>query len=335
MSTAAKVADQSFFERLPMWGKVLFVLCVPVSLPYFTWRMWKIEEFPIVAKVLITVSVAMLMILGATVTVAQTAYVGPPTAPAVSSSPAVSTQPTATTAPPAPVPSEPAESASAPVPQAAPAIKATEALVIRIVDGDTVEVRMDDGVVEKVRFIGIDTPEDTTEHEPYGAEASAYTAAALDGKTVFLETDAGLRDKYGRLLAYVWLARPSSASDDQIRKHLFNARLLTGGYAQLMTIPPNVKYVDYFKQYAAEARDQNIGLWALESPAPTPPSPAAGVPAPSTAPTTAYIGNRNTMKFHYADCASVDQMNPANKVPIATREAAVSQGYVPCGNCRP
>lgn len=148
------------------------------------------------------------------------------------------------------------------------------ATVTRVVDGDTIHVSIN-GKDETVRFIGVDTPE--TVHpargeEPYGREASEFTKAQLAGKDVFLETDIQQRDKYGRLLAYVWLKAPREfteegdavlPSDNEIRANMFNARLLLEGYAQVMTIPPNVKYADHFAAYQREARENNRGLWGL------------------------------------------------------------------------
>jgi len=87
--------------------------------------------------------------------------------------------------------------------------------------------------------------------EYYGKEASKYTTKQLEGKTVYLEYDAEKKDQYQRILAYVFL--PDGM--------LFNAKLLHDGYANLLTIPPNVKYVDLFKELAKEARENNRGLW--------------------------------------------------------------------------
>jgi micrococcal nuclease len=138
------------------------------------------------------------------------------------------------------------------------------ATVTRNVDGDTLHVRTSAGVVEKVRFIGVDTPESTIEHEPYGKESSDYTRKRLPvGTRVWLETDVGLRDRYGRLLAYVWLSPPADSSVAELRAKMFNAQLLIEGYAQLMTIPPDVKYVDYFRPLQTEAREASRGLWGL------------------------------------------------------------------------
>jgi len=134
--------------------------------------------------------------------------------------------------------------------------------VVRVVDGDTAHIVIA-GVREKVRFIGIDTPESTRETEPYGKEASAYTRGLIDGRTVWLETDAELRDRYGRLLAYVWLEEPTESTDAEIRTKMLNARLLLDGYAQVYTFPPNVTYAEQFVTYQREARAAGTGLWSI------------------------------------------------------------------------
>lgn len=231
---------------------------------------------------------------------------------------------------PQPVPAT--ETAEAPVPTA---ITARPATVTNVVDGDTADVMFADGTTERVRFIGVDTPESTTEHEPYGEQASAYTKARLSNVAVLIETDVGTRDQYGRLLAYIWLSMPADLSDAEIRTKMFNAKLAIDGYAQQMTIQPNAKYAGYFTKYVTEARDASRGLWdpALVAPVVQAPAPAPA-PAP-TEPAVSYIGNRNTHKFHYSDCGSVGQMNPSNKVALSSREAAISAGYVPCKNCDP
>ncbi|MHB9002768.1 MAG: thermonuclease family protein [Coriobacteriia bacterium] len=237
----------------------------------------------------------------------------------------------------------PAESTSAPVATApavtAPgtpkaAIKATAVTVTRIVDGDTIHVRMPNGTIEKIRFIGVDTPESTNQIEPYGAQATAYTANALSGKTIYLETDAELRDRYGRMLAHVWLSMPDTVHDGSVRAQLFNAKLLLDGYANLMTVPPNVKYVDYLRNYEGEARAASKGLWAA-APAAQAPTPPVSAVAPTTQASGSYIANKNTGKFHHAYCSSVDDMNESNKVPYSSRDKAASDGYIPCKRCNP
>lgn len=206
-------------------------------------------------------------------------------------------------------------------------INLIKARVTKAVDGDTVYVKLENGKEEKVRFIGVDTPESTTQVEPYGKEAAAYTKSKLLNKDVWLELDVQERDKYGRLLAYVWLSPPTKESDKEIRAKMFNAVLLLEGYAQVMTVPPNVKYAEYFRKYQQEAREENAGLWGL------------GVeeekPASSQTPAAAYIGNKNSKKFHLPECQWAEKIAPGNRVYFKSRDEAIKAGYVPCKVCRP
>jgi micrococcal nuclease len=124
--------------------------------------------------------------------------------------------------------------------------------VERVVDGDTFEVEIG-GKKEKLRLIGVDTPETKKPNTPvmyYGKEASDYTKKRLEKKTVELEWDVDKYDQYKRLLAYVWIG-----------DELFNRTLVQEGYARIATFPPNVKYVDLFKKDQEEARKKEKGLW--------------------------------------------------------------------------
>jgi micrococcal nuclease len=124
--------------------------------------------------------------------------------------------------------------------------------VERVVDGDTFEITLN-GKKEKVRLIGIDTPETKKPNTPvmfYGKEASDYTKQRLEKKTVELEWDVDRKDQYDRLLAYVWVG-----------DELYNSTLVREGYARIATFPPNVKYVDRFKKDQEDARKQQKGLW--------------------------------------------------------------------------
>lgn len=145
----------------------------------------------------------------------------------------------------------------------APGLKLLVAAVTKIVDGDTAYMRVG-GRTEKVRFIGVDTPEieSAIGKEPYGREASEFTKRNLAGRKVYLELDIQERDKYGRLLAYVWLEVPKSDSESEVRTMMFNARLLLDGYAQVMTVIPNIKYAEVFLKFQREARDKGKGLWS-------------------------------------------------------------------------
>ena len=125
--------------------------------------------------------------------------------------------------------------------------------VQRVVDGDTVVVRAG-GRSERVRLIGVDTPETVDPRKPvqcYGPEASAHTKERLaPGTRVTLEPDAEARDKYGRLLAYVYVG--GVRYDDE---------LLRLGYARLLIIPPNGVHARAMLRAALDARAARRGLW--------------------------------------------------------------------------
>ena len=129
------------------------------------------------------------------------------------------------------------------------------AKVIEVVDGDTVRIRLgsDD---ESVRLLGIDTPEVKDPRKPvqcFGVEASNATNKLLPkGTTVRLVRDVEARDRYGRLLAYVY------RSTDGL---FVNLALVEQGYAVPLTYPPNVTHADAFVAAAGGARDAGRGLW--------------------------------------------------------------------------
>lgn len=127
-------------------------------------------------------------------------------------------------------------------------------LVNRVVDGDTIEI-IYKGKKDKVRLIGIDTPEsvhpDATKNIEFGKIATEFTKEALENKEISLEFDISERDRYNRLLAYVW-----------IDGKMFNKTLLESGMANVSTYPPDVKYAEDFLKLQKEARDNKIGLWA-------------------------------------------------------------------------
>jgi len=130
--------------------------------------------------------------------------------------------------------------------------------VVRTVDGDTVWVRLASGV-EKVRYIGIDTPEvhhPTRGEEPGGRAATEINRGLVGDRPVRLEPDMQVRDHYGRLLAYVWVKRADGV------EVMVNAEMVRLGYAQVMTVPPNVRHAEMFRKLAAEAREHHRGLWA-------------------------------------------------------------------------
>jgi len=120
----------------------------------------------------------------------------------------------------------------------------------RVTDGDTINL---DGL-GKVRLIGIDTPEVYGGVECYGREASEFTKDLLPpGRRVYYELGVEDRDRYGRALAYVWL------HDGRF----LNRVLVERGYAQPLTIPPNVDFEDLFRRAARRSRRLARGLWAV------------------------------------------------------------------------
>jgi endonuclease YncB( thermonuclease family) len=132
-----------------------------------------------------------------------------------------------------------------------PSRRTREALVARVVDGDTIEVERPG--VSVVRLIGVDTPETVAPGAPvecYGRAASAFTRRSLLGDHVRLEYDVERTDRYGRTLAYVWEGAT-----------LFNRLLVRRGFATVATYPPNVAYESRFIAAEKRARNQDRGLW--------------------------------------------------------------------------
>lgn len=135
--------------------------------------------------------------------------------------------------------------------------------VERVVDGDTLKLSNK----ERVRLIGVDTPEvhysdklvrdakksgkDVKTIQALGERASNFTKSLCANKKVRLEFDVRKKDKYGRLLAYVYLEDGT----------FVNARIIEEGYAQVMTVPPNVKHAEDFRKLEKQARDAKKGLW--------------------------------------------------------------------------
>ena len=122
--------------------------------------------------------------------------------------------------------------------------------VIRVHDGDTVGVILN-GRKEKVRLIGIDAPE--IKQRPWGTKARKHLEKMLmaSNRTVILEFDVEKRDKYGRLLCYIFTPD----------RKMLNIQMVKDGYAVLLTIPPNIKYVDELRMAENEARQHRRGIW--------------------------------------------------------------------------
>lgn len=122
--------------------------------------------------------------------------------------------------------------------------------VIRVIDGDTIEIEGG----QKVRYIGIDSPETVDPRRPvgcFGKEASLENKKLVEGKNIILEKDISETDKYGRLLRYVYLPNGVFVNDYLVRN----------GFAKVVTYPPDVKFVDQFLEAQRQASEQKRGLW--------------------------------------------------------------------------
>jgi micrococcal nuclease len=131
--------------------------------------------------------------------------------------------------------------------------KRVGALVIRVVDGDTAQMELENGGEEGVRFIGVDTPESVAPGQPvecFGKKASRFTTGLIEGERVELRFGAESRDRYDRLLAYVYLG-----------DRFVNAELVRLGYARTLEIAPNVDYAERFASLQQQAANAGRGLW--------------------------------------------------------------------------
>ncbi|QQS44272.1 thermonuclease family protein [Candidatus Roizmanbacteria bacterium] len=130
------------------------------------------------------------------------------------------------------------------------------ATVSRVIDGDTVELETG----EKVRYIGVDTPETKHPNKPvqcFGREAAQKNKELVEGKEILLEKDVSETDRYGRLLRYIYLPNPE-ATDEAI---FVNELLIEQGFAQVITYPPDVKYHPLLLQAQQQAQSEEKGLW--------------------------------------------------------------------------
>ena len=129
----------------------------------------------------------------------------------------------------------------------APIGDTTKATVVRVIDGDTIEVEMS-GNVYSVRYIGIDTPE---RNQKGYYEASDANSRLVSGRTVVLEKDVSEVDRYGRLLRYVW-----------VDGHMVNAIIVATGFAHDAIYPPDTQYATDFLLLERYAKNKRLGLWA-------------------------------------------------------------------------
>jgi len=181
--------------------------------------------------------------------------------------------------------------------------------VDRVIDGDTVSVVG----VGAVRLIGVDTPETVHPRQPvqeFGREARAFLQGLIGGKAVRLEYDQTRRDRYGRTLAYLYLADGT----------FVNAEIVKQGYGHAYTEFP-FRYLEQFRQFEREARAAGRGLWSSAGAAPSGSSVA-------TTTETVYV-TKTGEKYHRASCPSLAR----SQIPMSLAEAAARYGA--CSICKP
>jgi len=183
---------------------------------------------------------------------------------------------------------------------------ARQALVSRVADGDTIQVELA-GRATTIRLIGVDTPElgdrsdPSAPPQPFAREAADFTRRSLKGQHVRLEFESGDRlDRYGRTLAYVFLADGT----------FFNRELLRRGYARAYTRFP-FRYRDQFRSDEAAARQAQRGLWAQAA-------------TPLSQPV---IANRRSGLYHLPGQAHYGDVAAHNRVYFDSEAAARAAGY--------
>jgi len=183
----------------------------------------------------------------------------------------------------------------------------------RVVDGDTIKLAGG----EKVRYIGVDTPETKHPYKPvqfFGHEASQFNRNLVGGERVTLEYDAGRRDRYNRLLAYVYVG-----------DMFVNAELVAQGYAQTATYAPNVRYQELFLYLQKQAREAAKGLWGRSYPPDDTTAESGGK----------YLGSKNSDVYHYPGCKWAMKISTDNAVWFDSAAQARAAGYRPCRVCKP
>jgi len=208
--------------------------------------------------------------------------------------------------------------------------------VVKVVDGDTIDVSLD-GKTERIRLIGINTPETVDPRKPvecFGKEASDKAKALLSGKKVYLEADliSGERDKYNRLLRYVFLEDGTS----------FNLMMIKEGYAYEYTYDVPYKYQTEFKEAQKEAMAAKAGLWGdlckgLSAITTTSSSTVPAATGPNGCSIKGNIGSTKEKIYHVIGCGSYAKTTieeSKGEKWFCTEKEAVDAGWRKALNCK-
>lgn len=219
-----------------------------------------------------------------------------------------------------------------------PTSQNSQPLVSRVIDGDTIE--LDNG--DKVRYIGIDTPETLDPRKPvqcFGKNASGKNKELVEGKPVWLVKDVSDKDKYGRLLRYVYLGDPGQGSSVFV-----NLELVRQGFAHSSTYPPDIKYQEKFIEAEREARDAGRGLWSScqilpSSDSPTPNAPTSTNNQQQTTNSCLIkgnIGSTGDKIYHLPGCGSYEKTaidESRGEKWFCAEDEAQSAGWRKAKNC--
>ena len=175
-------------------------------------------------------------------------------------------------------------------------------------DGDTIVVAGG----ERVRYLGINTPEVAHKDEPgepFGDEAKAFNKKLVQGRWINLELAEQQRDPYGRLLAYVFLADGTFVNGELVRQ----------GYAHLLRKQPKLRYWERLLALQRQALKEKKGMWSL----------------PVVMPEKFYIGNKRSWIFHRPHCQFGRKTAAGNRLRFRDRYEALYQGFSPGRRCKP
>lgn len=194
---------------------------------------------------------------------------------------------------------------------------AIEGQVVRVISSDSIALKAGERV-EEVQYIGVQAPGKRGENEAgpdHSMKAFLLHAELVGGKIVHLEFDILPRDPAGRLLAYVFLLNGT----------FINAELLLYGYGRAVYAPPNGMYRMLFERLEHQARSIGRGMWRV----------AGSYSVPGDGFQGPFIAERKYKIFHRPGCRWIQGMPRADSAHFQSRQKALSQGYLPCQECKP
>lgn len=196
-------------------------------------------------------------------------------------------------------------------------------------DGDTIWVKID-GKKEKVRFVGVNTPEVAKDGNPaefMAEEAKYFTEEILKDKEIYLERDISDRDKYDRLLRYIWLEKPLSNPElSDIENKTLNGILVKEGYAYANYYKPDIKYHNFLKGLEKSAQDKNLGIWSDEK---NQSNTNKNTENKINTQNKLIKGNKNSNLYQLPEWDSYDTVKEKNAVYFENEKEAQDAGFRP------